>query len=380
MNTAVAEKTTDETTTSKGAPPVPFQPPRLPYHPAVEERFGIDKSGWNALVNAIYPSAKSVDSVCMVLSYCKSRQLDPFKRPVHIVPMWDARRRTEVETVWPGIAEIRTTASRTGEYAGCDEAAFGPDETQTFKGSRKVKGNWEDHEITVTFPQWCQITVYRLIGGHRCAFVGPKVHWLETYATTGKGDLPNDMWARRTRGQLEKCAEAAALRKAFPEELGNMLTAEEMHGQRFMGDEPAFDHEPVEGRQKREPVKVVQGGAKKSLPPVAGEPANIELTAEPEEGEPEPDSSTETVDPETGEVTEAGEGEAATIEDADAYIADLEGMLAGAMERGDRGAFDDIWDAHLAEQEKLFPPDRSRAVKIYQDYARRFSSDADEGC
>ena len=40
------------------------------------------------------------------------------------------------------------------------------------------------------------------------------------------------MWANRPVGQLEKCAEAGALRRAFPEEIGNELTAEEMAGQR----------------------------------------------------------------------------------------------------------------------------------------------------
>src|SRR6185369_500402 len=38
------------------------------------------------------------------------------------------------------------------------------------------------------------------------------------------------MWQERPEGQLEKCAEAAALRRAFPEEIGNELTAEEMTG------------------------------------------------------------------------------------------------------------------------------------------------------
>ena len=32
---------------------VALKPPRLPYHEAVEERFGIDRAGWKALVEAI---------------------------------------------------------------------------------------------------------------------------------------------------------------------------------------------------------------------------------------------------------------------------------------------------------------------------------------
>src|SRR5262245_58352920 len=100
-------------------------PPRLPYHPMIEERFGIDKASWKALVEAIFPGATSVESVILALSYCRARRLDPFKRCVHIVPIWDKQRRCMVDTIWPGIGEVRTTAMRTNEYAGRDDAEFG---------------------------------------------------------------------------------------------------------------------------------------------------------------------------------------------------------------------------------------------------------------
>src|SRR5256885_16005138 len=51
------------------------------------------------------------------------------------------------------------------------------------------------------------------------------------YAKWADTDVPNEMWSNRPVGQLEKCAEAGALRRAFPEEIGNALTAEEMEGQ-----------------------------------------------------------------------------------------------------------------------------------------------------
>lgn len=220
-----------------------FQPPRLPYHNAIAERFGLDKSSWKALVEAVFPSAKTVDSVVMALSYCKARNLDPFKKPVHIVPIWDNAKRCLVETVWPGIAELRTTAFRTGQYAGCDEAEFGEDQTLEFTGRVKGGDGYEDKSITVTFPEWCRITVHRELSGRVCKFVGPKVYWLESYATMGKTDLPNEMWQTRARGQIEKCAEAAALRKAFPEELGSLYAAEEVEGRNIdvtpMPDQPA---------------------------------------------------------------------------------------------------------------------------------------------
>lgn len=191
--------------------------PRLPYHPAVEERFGIDRASWKALCESIFPTAGSPDSIVLALSYCRARKLDVFKRVVHIVPIWDSKRRCMVDTVWPGIGELRTTAFRTKEYAGRAQTELGPDVTMKL-------GN-----VQMTFPEWAQVTVYRMVQGTKVEFAGPRVYWLETYATAKRDDdTPNTMWMTRPRGQLEKCAEAAALRAAFPEEIGSDYIPEEV--------------------------------------------------------------------------------------------------------------------------------------------------------
>ena len=216
--------------------------PRLPYSKYLQDNFGVDQIQWRAIVESIYPNAKTIDSVVLVLSYCKARSLDVMKKPVHIVPMYSSAAGGTVDTVWPGISEIRTTATRgkdvTGgaTYAGCDEAAFGPDLEQEFEGE---EAQWENGRKTgtkkvkkkVVFPEWCQFTVYKMVQGQRVKFVGPKVYWLETYATQNRySSVPNEMWSDRAYGQIEKCAEAAALRRAFPEEVGNDYAAEEMEG------------------------------------------------------------------------------------------------------------------------------------------------------
>lgn len=212
-----------------------IKPPRLAFPTEFEKKYEVDIDKWRTLVEAIFPGATTIESVGMALAYCKERKLDIFKRPVHIVSVYSTALRKQVETVWPGINELRSTAMRTQNYAGMDVPALGPMVEHQFDGGKI--SSWEngsqsykaDPGITMTFPEWCQITVYRSLAGNRVPFPGPRVYWLETYATKGRmTDNPNAMWEKRANGQLEKCAEAAALRRAFPEEIGDDYVPEEI--------------------------------------------------------------------------------------------------------------------------------------------------------
>jgi phage recombination protein Bet len=219
MSTATTEKPKSEVSRQNAGPPA-LAGSRLPYHPVFQERYGIDAITWRALVESIFPTAQSIEAMALVLSYCKARNLDVFKKPCHIVPIWNKELGRLVDTVWPGIGELRTTATRTGAYAGTDPATKGPIITE------KVGS------VMMEYPEWVQVTVYRIVQGVRCAFPGPEVRYKETYATARRdNDDPNEMWRNRPFGQLEKCAEAAALRKAFPEEMGADYIPEEMERQ-----------------------------------------------------------------------------------------------------------------------------------------------------
>lgn len=117
----------------------------------------------------------------------------------------------------PSIAEARITAHRTGEYAGQDAPVFGE--------IIPIKIGEETHLA----PEFCTVTVYRMIHGQRMACLHTEF-FDEACGVTKDGDL-NSMWRKRKRGQLAKCAEAGALRKAFPEEMGGIITADELEGQ-----------------------------------------------------------------------------------------------------------------------------------------------------
>ena len=187
--------------------------------PSVVRR-NITEGQWRTLMNNLYPGA-SGESVLMVWDYCTARKLDPMKKPCHIVPM---RIKQNGEYVWrdvvlPGIYEYRTTAHRTGQYLGHSTPVYG----DAFDCG------------DVTAPSFCELTVYRWNPDAKIRAEFPvKVLFTEYVAL--KDGKPNQRWAKAPLQMLTKCAEAAGLREAFPDELGGVPTMEEMEGQVI--DEP----------------------------------------------------------------------------------------------------------------------------------------------
>lgn len=181
---------------------------------------------FSALKNSLYPGA-SDSSILMVLEYCKAAKLDPIQKPVHIVSMlvktgkkdakgYDIKEYRDV--IMPGIGLYRTQAHRSGMCLGTTSPEFGEDITERIG------------DLHITYPKYCKITVKKLVGTHIVEFTAIEF-WKENYASKSNSDkTPNIMWAKRPYAQIAKCAEAQALRKAFPELLGSQPTAEEMEG------------------------------------------------------------------------------------------------------------------------------------------------------
>lgn len=181
----------------------------------------------SVLKSSLYLGAQD-ESIKLVLGYCKASGLDPMQKPVHIVPMYCATGekdskgndiKTMRDVVMPGIGLYRIQASRTGDYAGTTEPEYGEDITEEMDG------------VKITYPSWCKVTVKRLLKNGVIAEFTAKEIWKENYATRKRDSAaPNSMWLKRPYGQIAKCAEAQALRKAFPDEIGSQPTADEMEG------------------------------------------------------------------------------------------------------------------------------------------------------
>lgn len=199
-----------------------------PLQQAIAER-GVDAAAWNTLTSSLYPGAKP-ESVLLVLDYCRSRKLDPLKKPCHIVPMSvkDAKtgRYDWRDVVMPGIYELRTTAARTGEYRGHSKPAYG--DVADFKG--------------ITAPEWCEMTIFRGPRGAQADEYPVRVLFSEV-CNTDKDGKPTSRWIKAPVQMLTKCCEAAGLREAFPDELGGEHTVEEMEGRSI--DAGAIDVTPV---------------------------------------------------------------------------------------------------------------------------------------
>jgi phage recombination protein Bet len=157
------------------------------------------------LVRRMVAPGVTNDELQFFLHQCKRTGLDPLARQIHAV------RRKGKMVIQTGIDGYRLVADRTGTYAGSDAAEF--------TGSGTLAGReGKEH------PLIARVRVWKLVGGVRCGFTA-EARWDEYYP--GEGD-EGFFWRKMPYGQLAKCAEALALRKAFPLELSGVYTEAEM--------------------------------------------------------------------------------------------------------------------------------------------------------
>lgn len=128
--------------------------------------------------------------------------LDPLSKQIYAIKRFHKKLGREVLTIQTGIDGYRAIARRTVAYAGSDAGKFSYDDDGRIRS--------------------CLVTVYELVGGMRVGYEG------EAFMAEYYPEANDFMWGRMPHNQLAKCAEALALRKMAPAQLGGIYIPEEM--------------------------------------------------------------------------------------------------------------------------------------------------------
>lgn len=147
------------------------------------------------LIKSLYCKNSTDAELQLFLYACQKTGLDPFMKQIYAI------KRGNTMTIQTAIDGLRLIAERTGNYSPGKEAEFSYDEkgnlvsATAFIKKRTSDGIWHDVSACAYFVEY----------------------------NPGQG-----LWIKMPRAMLSKCAEALALRKAFPAELSGIYTDDEM--------------------------------------------------------------------------------------------------------------------------------------------------------
>jgi phage recombination protein Bet len=168
---------------------------------------------------------------------CVRTGLDPFSRQIYMI------ERQGKQTIQTGIDGYRLIARRAADKRA-ETIGYGPDE---WCGT---DGVWRDVWLSPEPPAAARVTVLR--DGHPF----PAVALLSEYRAMKRDGSPMAQWASKPALMLAKCAEALALRRAFPQELSGIYTADEMGAHEHVVREPEQRVTAAEILSRREPETV----------------------------------------------------------------------------------------------------------------------------
>lgn len=158
------------------------------------------------------PQGVPLDEAFAFLTRARNLGLDPMSG--QIILQTHMMKGGEVRyTIIVGIDGYRSMAIRTGLYAPGDDTKFEYNADGSLRSATVFvkryhpdSNQWNQFSATAFFEEYC-------------------VFYFDRESRERK---PTQMWAKMGHTMLEKCAEAKALRRGFPETLSGLYTAEEL--------------------------------------------------------------------------------------------------------------------------------------------------------
>ena len=264
--------------------------------PAILQPYGLDSAKLEIIREQIAPGAPD-DVLALYFERCRFYGADPFAKMIYPIPR---KQRAEVPArdgvtgelvirngkqvmVWDDVVRwtfqssidfFRATAESAEGYAGQDGPYWCGED-----------GAWKDVWLSKKAPIAARVGVYR------DGFAAPMyaVALFSEYAQQKNDGTLMGLWKTMPALMLAKCAEALALRKAFPRRLGGIYTSDEM--QQAENGQESGKAAVLEGAETPPKSRGTRNQAQAALPPasepVALVPTILELQARFKELQPE---------------------------------------------------------------------------------------------
>ena len=238
------------------------------------------------LLRRMYASENvTVDEFNVFLEVSARAGLNPFNKQIYVISR--GKGDNAKATIQVAIDGLRLIAQRSGEYDGSKVEWCG------------IDGIWTDVWVSEQPPVAAKAIVYRRGAKFEkvCMFreyVQTKPGWSDGLPRGSAPDIhtPTEMWLKMPANQIGKCAEAGALRMAFPAEMSGIFVDDEEAAMDRVAREEARRAEratPVSGPQRasqRQVAAPAQTAAKaRTQPqrpqgPPPGENGEVPLEAE----------------------------------------------------------------------------------------------------
>lgn len=170
------------------------------------------------LLKRTLAKGSSDDEFKLFVATAERLGLDPFARQIFAVKRYDSKERRDVMSIQCSIDGFRSVAERTGELDGQDGPFWCGED-----------GVWRDVWLEDHEPKAAKVIVYRRGASRGFTGLAHLHEYKQTRRDRETGEtVASGLWAKMPALMLAKCAEALALRKAFPSRLSGVYTTDEM--------------------------------------------------------------------------------------------------------------------------------------------------------